>query len=152
MASGKRGPPAPGSRRLRSPARERGVMLLETGGCRGRRSLPGGQGVGVATKKKEKLKKNKKSRGSAGACWVEGGAEKYLRRVNLWLRAAPRLAGTYANVERVLGRAGLGLFPEAAPCRAAPALSPVPVRLGNTGHSCFPAPLSWLLPTALSFC
>lgn len=62
-------------------------------------------------------------------CWLEGGAEKYLDRVNIWLCAALSLAGTYANGEQVLGRADLGLFLEAEPCCTAPAVSPVPLGL-----------------------
>lgn len=46
-------------------------------------------------------KKKKIGRGKARArCWLKGGAEKCLCRVNLLLRAALCLAGTYANTDR----------------------------------------------------
>lgn len=77
--------------------------------------------VGVLGLQPGIAKKKQRGRGKAHACWLEGGAEKCLCRVNLLLRAVLRLAGTYANTEQVLGRADLGLFQETEPCRAAPA-------------------------------
>lgn len=67
-------------------------------------------------------KKKRKRTANAHACWLEGGAEKHLQGVNFFLSAACSLAQTYANIEQVLGRVDLGLFPEAEPCCAAPAV------------------------------
>lgn len=86
-----------------------------------------------------------------GQCWLEGPAEKHLPAVHLLPPAALCWAGTYANSEQVWGRAGLGPFPEAEPCQAAPAVS-LFEGIGEYWQFPLPCPVTQPLLTAVSFC
>lgn len=149
MASGKRGPPSPpfpGGHVTCALKRAERDDAGAGDGCR-RVGVSAEWGFGGYQPGFARGTKRKKAKETLVMRWLEGGAEKYLRRVNLLLCAARCAAGSYANMEQVLGSGDLGPFPEAEPCRAAPAGSPVSAgleELGNISNSppflpCYPS-------------